>query len=1789
MMKDWRQKLWLGGLLALLLFPLVTRGDVTAAPPAPLRAAVGAALRADLSPPLREMADRGAPARGELRRETSLPLPTFRLAPTQEDPVLQARLGPLSMPAPLYSFDGVNNVNNIHPPDTQGDIGYDPATGKKYYVQWVNLSFAIWDVTTATPVQVYGPVGGRTLWQGFGGVCETTNHGDPITLFDTMANRWLMSQFSYGGPYYQCIAISQTADPTGAWYRYAFQVSATKMNDYPKFGVWPDGYYMTANQFTGGSSWGGAGVFVFDRSKLLLGDPTATFQYFDLYGVNPDFGGMLPSDMDGANPPPSGAPNYFVAVDDGTWIGPDDAMRIWEFHVDWATPANSTFGLNGQPNHTLPVAEWTPVGYNIPQPGTSYTLDSLGDRLMYRLAYRNYGAHESLVVNHTVDAGGHAGVRWYEVRDPGGAPVIYQQGTFAPDAEHRWMGSLAMDAAGNMALGYSVSSSNVYPSVRYTGRLANDPLNQMPQGEESLVVGSGVQLSSYSRWGDYSMMGIDPLDDCTFWFTQEYMQSTGVSSWSTRIGAFRFPSCAQLQLGALRGVVSDAATGSPVGGAVVAAQGVEAAVSTVSASDGYYALALTGGAYTVTAQAYGYQPYQQPHVTVDATLTTTLNISMTAAPPVVVSGVISDARTGWPLYARVRVTGTPFNPLAPNDAVWSDPVTGFYSLTLASGSAYTFAATSWVAGYTPATAAVGPLISDTVRDFALSPDLALCAAPGYTLVRAPAYAEGFADGLPDGATLIDNAGDGVVWRFDDPELRDNLTGGSGAFAIVDSDHEAAKEVDAELRLPSLDLSALSTALLEFKYDFRWYSYGQSESADVDVSVNGGDTWTNVWRRSGGSDRGPQTARVDLSALAAGQPDARIRFRYYDARSEWWWQVDDVFVGPTTCAPAAGGLVVGEVRDANTQAAVAAQVTAAAASVVAQPLEAGGGAFYTLFAPAGPLLLTATAGGYGPVVLTPTVIQSRTVRQDITLPAGQLRSLGGFTKPITVDAGITITQFVTLTNAGGYPLDFSVQTVHAPAPSGVTGPFATPVRRNSPKHPHDLDARTVRSYAPPAVPAWPGGEVVLSWTSHLTSPWGIVVLPDDTVWINDARFGGGRERYYQFSVAGVPTGEERDTFPQVAIFAADMTYDPEAHTVWQVNVGEDNCVYELDAVTFTGTGRAICPDFGVSVRGLAYDPATQTFFGGSWNDQILYHFDRTGRILASWDVALNFAGMAYNPVSGHLFALSNAAVGRDIYVLDMRDAGAFLGGFDIAGLGDYAQAGLALDTAGYLWAVNQSTGEVFKVTLGEPLLPWDHVPWLTAAPLTGAIGMGEHQPLTLTLDTSGMAPGDYSAHLRVNNSAPYGPLNLPITMTVIYRHNVAVAPLTLTQTAAPNMALHYTLWVTNTGLETDNYHITVSGDPWPLVFPLTVGPLTAGESVPLSLTATVPPEALCGARAYFTVTVTSGADGFRTAQAYLTVAASAVYGVQAAQPSALAGDPGETLESAVLVTNTGNCRDTLAVSAFGGWALPPLTPTVTLTAGASAPITVPVRIPASAPGGASETTVLTVQSQSAAALSATTWLTVTANSVYTAALSPAAASRRGFPGADVTYTFVLTNLGNVTDTFTFSALDGQWSAIVRPLSATLAAQGMAPVVLTVTVPATATPGVYDTLTLRAVGGGESISSAITTTAGCLPVSAPSFVYAPAQPIAGQPVTFTGAVGGGTPPITYAWNFGGGALGAGQVVSHTFTAETALTPYPVVMTATNACGQVWARETVPVRLHQMYLPLVLRSSESFTLIR
>ena len=451
---------------------------------------------------------------------------------------IQSKTGELNtISGPIKNWEGINNIHGYYPPDTDGDISPD------YYVQMVNVSFQIWDRNGNS---LYGPVDNKTLWDAPPTEPWTgSNDGDPVVLYDRTADRWIFTQFALlnagAGPYYETIAISETGDPLGSYYRYGFEFD--DLPDYPKFGIWPDGYYMTVNQFhnTSGNNfnWVGEGVAVFERDEMLSGNPAARMVFFDLT-TSDDPWSALPSNFDGT-PPAAGTPNYIVYVNDDAWVFngshyPYDQLRVLECHVDWTTTANST--LTG-PTILQTNSFDSQFTTYISEKGTTVGLDPLSDRILYRLQYRNFGTYQTLVTNHSVDvATNQAGVRWYELRNSGSGWSIYQQGTYTPSTDNRWMGSIAMDGYGNIGLGYSISSSTVYPSMMYVGRYKNDPLGQMTTTEKTIISGTGSQTGTAHRWGDYSTMSIDPVDDATFWFTSEYVQTTGNVTWQTRIASF---------------------------------------------------------------------------------------------------------------------------------------------------------------------------------------------------------------------------------------------------------------------------------------------------------------------------------------------------------------------------------------------------------------------------------------------------------------------------------------------------------------------------------------------------------------------------------------------------------------------------------------------------------------------------------------------------------------------------------------------------------------------------------------------------------------------------------------------------------------------------------------------------------------------------------------------------------------------------------------------------------------------------------------------------------------------------------------------------------------------------------------------------------------------------------------------------------------------------------------------------------------------------------------------------
>jgi hypothetical protein len=447
----------------------------------------------------------------------------------------------LGLGTPSFSISGA-------PPDTT------LAVSPTQIVQWVNSQLAVYNKSGVAQLAAPGFVNGNTIWSALGAtsLCATTNRGDPIVQYDRINQRWVLSQFAFNAAFTQnsqCIAVSQTSNATGAYYLYEYSFG-NQLPDYGKMGLWSDAYYLTYNMFTTGSTFAGARTCAYDKAQMLVGGAATSV----CFSSSTKFS-ILPADLDGPTLPPAGTPNFQI-----TWNWPFLAsapytMQLMKFVPNFAIPANSTYtdGFGGAafssvdfPLDAATLAACADNGNNcVPQLGTTNLLDTLGSRHMYRLVYRNFGTYDSLLVTQSVDPAGAlvAGVRWWEIRSPNAnPPVVFQNSTYAAGSDNRWMSSAAFDKLGNIGMGYSVSSATMNPAIKVTGRLRNDPKNLM-RTEVLVQAGGGSQTGTLTRWGDYSTMQIDPADECTFWYTTQYIGTNGTFNWRTRVASFKFPNC----------------------------------------------------------------------------------------------------------------------------------------------------------------------------------------------------------------------------------------------------------------------------------------------------------------------------------------------------------------------------------------------------------------------------------------------------------------------------------------------------------------------------------------------------------------------------------------------------------------------------------------------------------------------------------------------------------------------------------------------------------------------------------------------------------------------------------------------------------------------------------------------------------------------------------------------------------------------------------------------------------------------------------------------------------------------------------------------------------------------------------------------------------------------------------------------------------------------------------------------------------------------------------------------
>jgi len=1363
------------------------KGGTQAGNPSPMPAH-GQAVKFDNSPPLRLIRP-PAPTVAEPREVPIHRLDVLRRraqpSAAAEDPLVGlSELGPLApAPPPLLTFEGTSDDDNaalvgfrVVPPDTNGDVG------PNHYVQWNNLVFEVFD---KSGVPVLGPLPGNTLFVGFGGPCETNNDGDPIALYDQLADRWVLSQFSIAQGT-QCIAVSQTGDPTGAYFRYAFVVTPGAENDYPKFGVWPDGYYATFRRFPNFAIVAAA----FERDKMLQGLPAQQVLFTipapagpGCAGAGDCYEGVLPSHLEGLTPPPAGSPNYFLmSFDDEAFsttpVPGLDSYKLWRFHVDWTTPANSTF--TGPT--TLPATEMdiNLCGFApcVPQQGSAELLDHLSFFTMNRLVYRNFGTHESLWANNTVNLGGNrAGIRWAEIRNPGGAPAVFQEGTHGPnDGLHRWMGSLAVDKDGNMALGYSVSGTTLFPSIRYVGRLAGDPAGTLPQTETEMFAGTGSQFGSFSRWGDYSAMSVDESDDCTFWYTQEYYETTTSFDFKTRVGAFKFPSCTPSPHGSLTGTVTDASTLAPIPGAAVQA-GV---FSTITNGSGVYTFAsLPVGTYSTTASSFGYSPQTATVVIADGA-TTVQNFALQPAPSHSVSGFVRD-QDGFPLGgATVTILGTPIPP-ATTDASgaysFASVPEGTYDARAEAGRCnspqtrqlvvgtsdvtgfdFSLAQRSDAFGYfcrveTPAYVEAGTILPLTGDDNSMSISLPFpFTFYGQTYNSAFVCTNGFVN-FTTGTCPFTNSGI-------------PSTGAPNAAIYPYWDDMFVDSPAASVRSQLLGSAPNRSFVIEWRNVAYFADFSRRVDFEVILHENGRiqteyRNIANDGREKGNSatlgienQTGTVALQYSINEAVIGDPDFAVLYR----------------LPPS-------GFVQGTVKDANDNLPVAgATVRARQGANVVRSTTTDASGFYRLQLRLDSYTIEATATNYSTgsaaVVLD---TEDEVVTQNFTL-----RTARGVVSPTSlqfiVPPNQTRSKMLTLRNTGSLDMTWQIRETGGAAPQQTPSPGeAISGEKNKG---YDPNARTTEGLYVNGTPAgWPAsapGDVIRSWPpTGLSLAWGVGYTGN--VWLSDVPTNN---RNHEFTVLGAATGRNWPA-PWAGAWPGDMAYDAGRGIMCQVNVGGDNGIYcwnpNTGAVVDSITGAF--PWTTISQRGLAYRPDDDTFYIGGWNQFILYHvkglsYPDKGAVISQCNPPDgNISGLAWNPAFNIVWEATNSPTDT-IYELN-PDTCAVLATLPHPNPG-FSGAGLEMDEAGNLWMIDQSPNTVYLIESGVPAFV--DVPWLSESPTSGTLAPGGTQNVQVTVNTTGLTPGVYNATLFIQtNSGRQPTLRVAVNLIVpAYRQGVDVA-------------------------------------------------------------------------------------------------------------------------------------------------------------------------------------------------------------------------------------------------------------------------------------------------------------------------------------------------------------------------------------------------------------------------------
>ncbi|MCA9976533.1 MAG: carboxypeptidase regulatory-like domain-containing protein, partial [Anaerolineales bacterium] len=1087
---------------------------------------------------------------------------------------------------------------------------------------------------------------------------------------------------------------------------------------------------------------------------------SATYQYSS---GHPNF--LMPADLDGPSAPPAGSPGYFYTMlAEGYPNHPAgvDRVVLYEFDVDWAVPNNSTFGIAQE----IPIADYNYtvcgffVGDCIPQPGTAQGIDSLSYWPMWRFAYRNLNSYEAMVGNFTVDVDGtdRAAIRWFELQNDGTSWSLHQEGTLAPDSDHRFMGSIAMDGSGNIALGYSVSSATTFPSIRYATRLRSDPLGTL-QAEATMYDGAGSQTGIH-RWGDYSSMSVDPADECTFWYTNEYHDVNDSGwNWNTRVGTFRLPEC----------------SGTIGADFTIAAEPAELSICTPD-----------NAVYDVTVQYYtGYNSQVNlsasglpagatatfvPSSVITPTTASVLTIGTTGTTPgfynvdIVGVGVPTPTHTttvGLDLYGAVPGAVPLVSPA--DTATNVDLVPTFEWDTATQGGSY-FLEVAEDSGF------VTVVYSNTVAGLSDTPTIALTPLSTYywRVTSTNACGVGSASAVYSFTTrdippilLVDDDDNGPdarapyiaaldsagamydIWDTgnsdNEPSLTDLLPYSTVIWFTGDEFGGAAGPGSAgEAALGSwldggkcLFLSGqdyyYDRGLTTFMTNYLGLASATNDNGDY-TSVTGQNTvfgglgpYSLTYPFTDYSDPVTPDSTAEVGFVGNNSNNAALTKDSGVYRTTFW-------AFPFEALSAANGLEVmttvlnwcGSGADTGTlQGNVSSSVTATGiegATVTAvdgsyqRTISTNAAGDYSMVVPVGTYDITAAATNYVSDTVTSVAVMTDTVvTVDFVLDGSVLTYSPEFIEEY-MEIGDVVTNTVTVTNTGPLPIDFSVNIGNYGGSAVVVPSSVMPID-GSPVvvAPEAQEAPSTAGLTLPEAPVaqqLAAGDVIQSWTpTGMVGPWGIAFDGTD-VWVSSpAPAWGGDNTLHEFSANGTPTGVVHNYTWNPSNGPGDATYNWNTGKLWVMNInsGVSNCIYEMDPATGF-TGNTICPGgstgFATSQRGLAYDPATDTYLAGSWNDQTVYRFAPDGTILEQVVVGLDISGLAYNPDTMHLFAMVNASP-NPVYVLDAANNYGTVGQFNISqDFGDFSGAGLEFDCTGNLWAVDQVTAQVYQVESGE---------------------------------------------------------------------------------------------------------------------------------------------------------------------------------------------------------------------------------------------------------------------------------------------------------------------------------------------------------------------------------------------------------------------------------------------------------------------------------------------------------